>query len=170
MAPGLFELFNLNTVFFLTLGISCPKPTCNYTEKNYILILSRKKINLCKINNSNSAPEHATDMIDRLKNQQIEHQKTKIYTIQNFQFHFHCRVLSKNVLINTQKPQLCYCPDGLLIISSVPSKLSYQVQIPPVPFFILFSKHFFHCKLILKPDNQWLCRGGSRISKKEVLL
>ena len=167
MAPGLFELFNLNTVFFNAWNKLPQAYMYSYTEKSYILILNRKKINLCKINNSNSAPEHATDMIDRLKNQQIEHQKTKIYTIQNFQFHFHCRVLSKN---DTQKPQLCYCPDGLLIISSVPSKLSSQVRIPPVPFFILFSKHFFHCKLILKPDNQWLCRGGSRISKKEVLL
>ena len=49
------------------------------------------------------------------KNLQMEHQKTKIYANQNFQFHFHYRVMSKNVLIKTQKPQLCCCPNGLLV-------------------------------------------------------
>ena len=34
---------------------------------------------------------------------------------QNFQFHFHCWVISKNVLIKTQKPQLCYSPDSLVV-------------------------------------------------------
>ena len=38
----------------------------------------------------------------------------KIYANQNFQFHFHYRVMSKNILIKTQKLQLCCCPDGLL--------------------------------------------------------
>ena len=52
----------------------------------------------------------------KFKNQ---HEKTKIYTFQNFQFHFHYRVISENVLIKTQKPQLCYCPDGLLVKLSV---------------------------------------------------
>lgn len=51
------------------------------------------------------------------KNQQIEHEKTKIYTFQIFQFRIAFIILSykQNILISlsTQKPQLCYCPDGL---------------------------------------------------------
>ena len=35
--------------------------------------------------------------------------------LQNFQFHFHCRVLSENALVKTQKPQPCYCPDGVMV-------------------------------------------------------
>ena len=34
---------------------------------------------------------------------------------QNSQFHFHYRVMSENVLIKTQKPQLYCCPDGRLV-------------------------------------------------------
>ena len=42
-----------------------------------------------------------------------------IYTSQNFQFHFHSQVISENVLVKTQKPQVCYCPDGLMVKLSV---------------------------------------------------
>ena len=58
-------------------------------------------------------------LLIKFKNQQIEHEKTKTYTFQNFQFHFHYRVISKNVLIKIQKPQLCCCPDGLMVKLSV---------------------------------------------------
>ena len=34
---------------------------------------------------------------------------------QIFQFHFYCRVISENVLVKTQKPEPCYCPDGLVV-------------------------------------------------------
>ena len=50
----------------------------------------------------NSAPGHATDIL--LKNQQIDHQKTKTYTFQDFQFSL--SLLSyrqKNVFVKTQK-------------------------------------------------------------------
>ena len=57
-----------------------------YYILSYILSSRKKESNII------SAPEHATDMIK--KPADIEHQKTKIYTFQNFQFHFHCQVMS----------------------------------------------------------------------------
>ena len=38
---------------------------------------------------------------------------------QNFQFHFHCQVINKNILVKAQKPQLCYCPDDLMVKLSI---------------------------------------------------
>ena len=48
----------------------------------------------------------------KFKNQQIEQ---KITSFQIFQFQFRYQVISKNILIKTQKPQLCCCPDGLMV-------------------------------------------------------
>ena len=45
----------------------------------------------------------------------MKHKRTKIYTFQKFQFHLYYWVISKNVLIKTQKPQQYYCPDNLLV-------------------------------------------------------
>ena len=69
---------------------------------------------------------------------------------QNFQFHFHYRVISKNILINTQSHN--YASVHMVCwLSSVSSKLSTRVQIPPPQiFFPLFPKLFFHCKLMLE--------------------
>ena len=56
------------------------------------------------------------------------------------QIHFHYQVVSKNFLTKTQKPQLCYCPDGTCILV----KLSlFQAEgpssIPACPDFLTFS-------------------------------
>ena len=54
------------------------------------------------------------------KKQKIEHKTiSKTYTFKNFQSHLQYRVISKNVLIQAQKPQLQYCPDGLMAKLSV---------------------------------------------------
>ena len=80
----------------------------------------------------------------KFKNQQIENAKTKIYTFQNFQFHFHYQVMAKNVLIKT-KSNTMLLSDGLMI------KLSVYQAVPtactgsnPVwANFFFFSKLFF---------------------------
>ena len=74
----------------------------------------------------------------KLKKQQIAQILCRQEMKQNFQFHFSHWVMSKNVLIKIQKPQLHYCPDGLLV------KLSaYQAEGPSLnphaPFFISLS-------------------------------
>ena len=70
----------------------------------------------------------------KFKNQQID-------TFQNFQFLFYYRVISKNVLITIQKPQLCYCPDGLMVKLSC-TKLHARVRIPFGPIFFFFPNFF----------------------------
>ena len=55
--------------------------------------------------------------------------------------------MSKYVLIKTQRPQLCYCPDGLLV------KLLrvYQAKRPGLnPACLIFFLNFFHCKQMLR--------------------
>ena len=60
-----------------------------------------------------SAPEHATDIIQRPADRAWN------TTFQIFQFHFHYRVISINVTVKTQKPQPCYYLDGLMVKLSV---------------------------------------------------
>ena len=55
-----------------------------------------------------SAPEHITDMIQK----PADRKKKKIYTFQNFNFTY----IIKNVLVKTQKPQLCYYPEVKLSV------------------------------------------------------
>ena len=65
------------------------------------------------------------------------------FCYQNFQFHFHYRVMAKNIIFKTQKPQQFYCPDGLMVkLQAVPNCMN------PVWdnfFFFFFSQVFFHC-------------------------
>ena len=85
----------------------------------------------------------------KLENLQIEHEKTKMYTFQNFQFHFHYWVMAKNVLIKTQKPELCHCQDGLMVKLSVSQAVqncthgleSHLGQIFFPNFFFLLQVH-----------------------------
>ena len=108
-----------------------------------------------------------------IQNQQIEHQKNKIYTFQNFQFHFHYRVMSKIVLIKTQKPQL-----ALLSRWSVKLR-AFQAEHPCLnptsANFYFFLYVFFHCKLILrtfiymflKQYGLFLCNLSLKLGKKQ---
>ena len=59
---------------------------------------------------------------------------------QNFQFYFHCQVINENVLIKTQKPLLCYSPDGLVVDFQAMS-MHAPVRIRPGPIF--FQLLFF---------------------------
>ena len=45
----------------------------------------------------------------------IEQKKTKTFVNQNFQFHFHCQVIAKNVLVKTEEATL----DGQMVNVSV---------------------------------------------------
>ena len=58
--------------------------------------------------------------------------------------------MSENVLIKTQKPQLCCCPDGLLvkfwIYQAMPNACTrFESRLRQFCFF----PNFFHCKLML---------------------
>ena len=72
---------------------------------------SRKK--KTESNNSNSAPEHATDEIQKPAD------RAKKIKTSTFQFQFHCRVIAKYVLVKTEEAILYYCPDGQMVKLSV---------------------------------------------------
>ena len=77
---------------------------CNY-------ILNRKQINL----NTNSASEHAMDKIQRRA-----HRAEKItFTNLIFQFHFHCQIVSKYVLVKIEEAILYCSPHGQMVKLSV---------------------------------------------------
>ena len=79
------------------------------------------------------------------KKRQIEHKNIKVFSNQNFQFHFHYRVMSWNVLIKTRKPPLCHHYATVQMVcwlSSSPSKLRTQFK-SRLCQFLLFSKRFF---------------------------
>ena len=55
--------------------------------------------------------------------------------------------MSENVLIKTQKPQLCCCPDGLLVkFWAMPNACTGS---SPACGNFAFFPNFFHCKLML---------------------
>ena len=83
----------------------------------------------------------------KFKNQHIEQKITSSWNFQLFQFHFHYWVISKNVLIKTQKPQPRYCPDGLLVKLSV-----FQAECAgsnPQPMAMLYNKNRLQTLLFL---------------------
>ena len=79
-----------------------------------------------------------------LKNQQIEHPKKLEFRHSEFLISpsLHYQVMSKNVFVETQKPQLCYCPNGLLVKHS-----AFQAECPgsnpTCANFYIFPKLFF---------------------------
>ena len=54
------------------------------------------------------------------------------------QIHFHYQVVSKNILTKTQKTQLCYCPDGILVKLRL-FQAEGPSSIPACPDFLTFS-------------------------------
>ena len=91
---------------------------------------------------SNSVPEHAMDKIqkpaDRVK---------KLITNHFFQFHFHFRIISKNVLIKTQshKYTTVQMPwsDGQTQCLPSCANLHVWIQIPFWPIFFFSLTYFF---------------------------
>ena len=62
-----------------------------------------------------------------------------MYALQNSQFHFPYRVISDKVLVKTRKPQLCYCPDGVMVklcVYQAQSTLCATVRIPVGSLFL----------------------------------
>ena len=57
--------------------------------------------------------------MDKIQKPADRAEETKTFTNHFFQFHFRYQVISENALIKTQKPQLCYYPDGVLVKLSV---------------------------------------------------
>ena len=63
---------------------------------------------------------------------------------QNFQFHFHYRVMSKNILIKAQKPQLYYLSRWLIKLST------FHAECPGsnpawANFYFFTTKHILKC-------------------------
>ena len=57
----------------------------------------------------------------KFKDEQIEQKKKKkkTFTNQILQFHFHCQVMAKYVLVKTEEAILYYSPDGQMVKISV---------------------------------------------------
>ena len=92
--------------------------------------------------------QHATD---KIQNQHIEHEKLSL-------LHSIYQVMAKNVLIKTQKPQPCYCPDGQmakLSVSQVES-IACMGSNPVWANYPSFPQTFFYCKFIPTKDFQYV--------------
>ena len=77
--------------------------------------------------------------MDTIQTQADRHgiRKLRLFTFQNFQFHFHNQVISEIVLTKTQKLQLWYCPDGLLVKLCV-SEVEGPSSNPACAIFLLY--------------------------------